>query len=129
MILDTSFLIDVLRGDDSVQGRLDTIDESGPPRVSAISVMELWEGIQLADSTAAERAGVRDLLEELHELPFDRECAIEAGTVNAELLDAGERVDLADVQIAATARVHELPVVTANADHFERVDGIRVLDY
>lgn len=129
MILDTSFLIDVLRGDGSVENLVETIDETGPPRVSAISVMELWEGIRLADSTAAERTGVRDLLEGLHELPFDRECAIEAGTINAELLETGERIELPDVQIAATARVHNLPLITGNADHFERIDGLRVIDY
>jgi predicted nucleic acid-binding protein len=83
---------DVLRGVEAVRELLDTLDESGPPRVSAISVMGLWERIHLSDSTAA------------------------------------ERIVLADVQIAATARVHDLPVVADNADHFERVDGVRPVD-
>lgn len=129
MILDTTFLVDVLRGDESVDELVGTIDESGTPRVSAISVMELWEGVQLADTVAAERAGVRDLLEGLHELPFDRECAIEAGSISARLREDGERVETADLQIAATAMIHELPVVTGNVDHFERIAGVRVVDY
>lgn len=129
MILDTSFLVDVLQGEESVEDLVNTIDETGPPRVSAVSVMELWEGIHLADSADAERAGVRELLEGLHEVPFDRECAIEAGTINAALQEAGQRIELADVQIAGTARVHGVPVVTGNADHFDRIADVRVVDY
>ena len=34
-----------------------------------------------------------------------------------------------DVYIAATALTQELPVVTANVDHFERVDDVRVVDW
>lgn len=30
--------------------------------------------------------------------------------------------DLHDVYIAATARPEQLPVLTANVDHFERID-------
>lgn len=31
--------------------------------------------------------------------------------------------------IAATALVHEVPAVTENVDHFERVDGLAVETY
>jgi len=129
MILDTAFLIDVLRGDETVEETVRTVDESGSARVSTISIMELWEGIQLADSTDGERAAVRELLDGLHEVPFDRACAIEAGTIDAALRQSGTTIETPDVQIAATARVHDEPVVTRNVDHFERIDGVSIVDY
>jgi tRNA(fMet)-specific endonuclease VapC len=33
------------------------------------------------------------------------------------------------VYIAATARSEELPVLTANVEHFERIDDVRVVDW
>ncbi|TYT62887.1 type II toxin-antitoxin system VapC family toxin [Natrialba swarupiae] len=129
MILDSTFLIDVLRGSSDVAELIEDVDASGAPFVSAVTVMELHEGIHLADSTDDERATVRKLLTDIDELPFDRECAIRAGRINADLVSSGEPIDETDVMIAATALVHDYPVVTRNVDHFERIDGLTVRSY
>ena len=55
-------------------------------------------------------------------LPFDLVTATRWGRLAAEL---GRRD--ADLQIAATALVHDLTVVTRNARHFEAA-GVRILD-
>ncbi|WP_246999615.1 PIN domain-containing protein [Halosolutus gelatinilyticus] len=91
--------------------------------------MELWEGIHLAESTDRERTVVKNLLGDLREVPFDRECATVAGEINATLRRDGAPIEDADVMIAATARVHDVPVVTNTVDHFERVDGLEILTY
>jgi tRNA(fMet)-specific endonuclease VapC len=115
MILDSTFLIDVLRGDEQVSERVAEIDAAGTPC--------------LADASASERDAVEDLLENLTELPFDRRCAMEAGRVNAGLIRDGERIDEADVMIAATALVHDHGVVTRNVDHFDRIEPVAVVTY
>ena len=46
--------------------------------------------------------------------------------MRAHLEDAGERLADADLQIAATAIVHGLAMVTGNVRHFERVPGLVV---
>ncbi len=129
MILDTTFLVDVLRGESDVAERLETVDETGTPFVSAVTMMELAEGIRLADASAAEREAVTALLEDVNELPFDRASAMRAGDINARLIDAGEAVDETDVMIAATALVHGYPVVTRDVGHFDRIDDLEVLSY
>ena len=129
MILDTSFLVDVLRGEDTVEEAVRTVDERGTAQVSAVTVMELWEGIHLAESSERERTVVTNLLTDLRELPFDRECATTAGELNARLQRDGAPIEDADVMIAATALVHDVPIVTANVDHFERLDGLEILTY
>lgn len=91
--------------------------------------MELAEGIRLADASDTERRAVEDLIEEVTEIPFDRECAMRAGELNADLVAAGEPVDETDVMIAATALVHGYPVVTRNRSHFDRFDGLEVVSY
>ncbi|PSP31482.1 VapC toxin family PIN domain ribonuclease [Halobacteriales archaeon QH_10_67_22] len=129
MILDTTFLVDLLHGSETVSERVTDLDTSGTPFVSSITVMELFEGVHLADMADAERTAVTDLLTETNELPFDRECAMRAGEINASLVESGSVIDETDVMIAATALVNDYPVVTRNVDHFERVDGLEVVSY
>jgi tRNA(fMet)-specific endonuclease VapC len=129
MILDTTFLVDVLRGDSDVASRLEAVEESGAAFVSAVTIMELAEGIRLAEASDAERRAVIELLEEVTELPFDRPCAMRAGELNADLVASGDPVDETDVMIAATALVHGYPVVTRNRSHFDRFDGLEVVSY
>ena len=129
MILDSAVLIDVLRGSSDVAELIEDVDARGTPFVSAVTVMELHEGIHLADATADERTKVRQLLTDINELPFDRECAVRAGRINADLVSSGEPIDETDVMIAATALVHDYPVVTRNAARFERIDGLTVRTY
>jgi len=129
MILDTTFLVDVLRGEDTVAALEDELDASGTPHASSITIMELYEGVHLADTTETQREGVENLLTEITELAFDRACAMQAGRLDAELVSAGEPIDETDVMIAATALVHDRPVVTRNVDRFERIDDVEVVTY
>ena len=129
MILDSTFLIDVLRGDASVSELIEEIDASGTPFVSAVTVMELHEGVHLADATDAERSRVSELLAGINELPFDRACATRAGEISAGLVSAGAPIDETDVMIAATALLSDRPVLTRNVDHFDRIDGLDVVTY
>lgn len=129
MILDTTFLVDVLRGREDVTARVEDLDARGTPSVSSVTVMELWEGIQLSDASDPELAAVESLLTDIDEFPFDRDCAMTAGELNATLLQSGEPVDVTDVMIAATCLVHDRPVVTRNVDHFERISDLDVVTY
>lgn len=129
MILDTTFLIDVMNSEEDVAELVADLDESGTSMVATPTVMELWEGIHRADSTTAEREAVQKLLEDLREVPFDRECAMKTGEINARLASAGKPIDVEDVMIGATALAHGVPVVTRNVSHFERIDGLEVVSY
>lgn len=129
MILDSTFLVDVLRGEGTVEELLGEVDTSGPPFVTSVTIMELYEGIYLAESTERERAIVEELLDGVNEIPFDRACAKRAGQINAELVTTGQPVDETDVMIAATALDYDLPVVTRNVDHFDRIEALDVLSY
>lgn len=129
MILDTTFLIDVLRGREDVTARVEELDARGTPGVSSVTAMEIWEGIQLSDASDDESAAVESLLTEIDEFPFDRDCAMAAGEINATLQRKGKPVDETDVMIAATGLVYDRPIVTRNVDHFERISDIDVVTY
>lgn len=130
MIEDTSFVIDVLRGDADALAVLDLIErESRPEKVSAVTVLELFEGVARADVPAEKRDAVTDVLESKHVVAADQAVMRKAGRLSGELISDGEQIDREDCVIAATALVEDEPVVTRNVDHFERVPGLAVESY
>lgn len=129
MILDTTFVIDVLNGDPSAERRRIELDERGDAAVSAVSVFELIEGAYLSDRTDDELATILEFLSRLHVLSVDREIALLAGELSAELIGRGERVEAEDVLIAATAVKNDESILTRNIDHFERLEGVAVESY
>ena len=51
MIQDTTFVIDILRGDDGAEALLSVLEsESRPQKVSAMTVLELYEGVARANT-------------------------------------------------------------------------------
>ena len=129
MILDTSFLVDVLRGEEATHDWVDFLDEEGLGVVTAISVMELWEGIHLTDATASEREAVEALLSGLHHADFDRPSAMRSGRTSVELSREGQSAQVEDVMIAAIATELGQPVLTRNVADFERLPDVAVDTY
>ena len=129
MILDTSVIIDVLRGADGVSEWEAELDESGSAAVTPISVMELWEGVHRSTASERERERVETLLTGLTEVPFGRSAAMRAGKLSAELSAAGTPIEVEDLMIAAIAIENGEAVLTGNAAHFERIAGLTVETY
>lgn len=129
MILDTSFLIDVLSGEEAVKEWEAELSESSQGTITSISVMELWEGVSLADANESERDRVQELLDGLNHAAFDHEGALLAGELNAKLAEKGTPIETADVMIAAIALDRDEPVLTRNEDHFDRVEELTVESY
>ncbi len=129
MILDTSFLIDMLRGAPAMEDWERTLEDQGASMATAISVMELWEGTLLAGASQEERNHVNGLLSDLRVIGFDSQSARRAAEIEVELVERGTPIDLEDVMIAGIAKAHDEPVLTGNPAHFERVDGLVVESY
>lgn len=132
-LLDTSVLVDIDRG--GVDDRVATLDDTGRHAISMVTVTELRLGadMQYEQGTDAHQQGHDDLdrlLARFDVLPITRPIATKAATIIATLQQDGQRLDdLHDVYIAATALTQNLPVVTANIDHFERIDDLGVVDW
>ena len=127
-LLDTSVLVDILRGDESVSARFRA---SSPTQlvVSAISTGELMTGAALARNTHRELFSVDLLLRPLRELPLDAKTARRAGLLNVMLRRAGTPIGTSDRLIAATALEHDAVVVTSDVRDFMRVPGLIVEDW
>jgi predicted nucleic acid-binding protein len=128
MILDTSFLIDVLRGNPGTEDIEHQIDKKGAT-VTPITIMELWEGIQRTERTDMEQQKVEELLDGLNKAEFTTVAAKTAGTLNAQLHEQGTPIDIEDIILGAIAHHRDEPIVTANVDHFKHIPDTELLTY
>jgi len=102
--------------------------------LSAISVEEIREGIEMMDPGRKKRRLDRwlidDVLTEYREgiLPIGVEIADLCGRILAAEEKEGFHPDVSDAYIAATARVHGMSLATLDRKHFERL-GVDLVEF
>lgn len=130
MIQDTSFIVDLLRDDGDALELLDVLErESRPQKVSAVTVLELYEGVARSGTPESKGEAILGVLDTKHVVSAGGTVMRKAGTLSGELIDDGRRIEREDCIVAATALLEDEPVVTRNRDHFERVPGLEVREY
>lgn len=129
MILDSTFVHDVLRDDSDAIDRLVELRNSETPvALSALTVFEV--GVGLRGESAQYRAEFDERIDELVVLPVTETVARRAIAIQHDLLDQDHRIGARDVLIAGTAVGSPDPrVLTRNVDEFARVDGLDVNGY
>ena len=130
MILDTSFLVDVMNTDDAALRKVDEIEADGiEQNVPAMTLQELYIGVGASDLPERERRKIEYVVESRPIVPTTEEIARKAGRIDGRLRKRGERIDLGDATIGVTGVVRDEPVVTGNPDHFQRIPGLDVESY
>jgi len=94
---------------------------------SAVVVGELYRGAFRSSAAARHLKSIDErVLPAVTVLSYDSAAARVYGQISAELEGAGRRLADADLQIAATALLHDLELVTGNLRHFSRVPGLHI---
>jgi tRNA(fMet)-specific endonuclease VapC len=128
----------MLDADVIIRGERGTLDlaawmsqhESEGFEVAAITVAELWHGVERA--TGEHRANreryIREILEELPMIPYTETTALEHARIWASLESSGQMIGDYDLIVAATAVERGSAVATFNKRHFQRVPGLKVIE-
>ncbi len=125
--LDSSFLVDFLRGRPEAVERLQVLEGRREPKyVCPPAAAELLIGAALAGDRAW--AKTETFLASLNWLPFDAESCRVAGRIGSALVDAGEPLGIADLFIAAITIRHADRLLTRDRS-FARVKGLAVETY
>ena len=123
VLIDTSLLIDHLRRTKKDRTVFYQAARRYECVVSAITEFEFRAG-----STAANHEFVAELLDLTPVLPLDSACVSAAVTIYRDLRASNQLIALPDLLIAATAVAHQLPLLTLNLSHFERINSLKLLD-
>jgi tRNA(fMet)-specific endonuclease VapC len=124
-MLDTNIISDLIRNPQGKAAK--RIAKVGEDNIctSIIVAAELRYGCAKSGSDRLLRV-VEDLLGEIDVLPLEIPADSEYGGIRAELEAAGRPIGANDLLIAAHAYATGAIIVTANADEFKRVRGLKV---
>lgn len=129
-LMDTTFLIDLMRGRERAVDLLEKLDEEDDAiAIATTTLAEFFRGLATVDLTAAEKRRVADVVRGRPILPLDAAAAARAGQLDAELWARGEPLDPEDAAIAGIALTRDEVLVTRRAREFGRVDGLRLRTY
>jgi len=98
--------------------------------VAAITVAELWHGVERATGThkITRQRYLDAVLESLPIIPYTEQTAYEHARIWAELEAAGKMIGFYDLVVGATAMVRGSEVATFNKRHFGRIKGLSVIE-
>jgi predicted nucleic acid-binding protein len=119
-LVDTSVLIDYLRGHQAAAELLETERVAAPLHASEITRLEVLAGMR-----ATEEDETRSLLSTLRWHAVDAEVTEEAGSLGRRWLASHHTIGSADLAIAATAIRAGCRLLTRNVRHFPMFDGLR----
>jgi predicted nucleic acid-binding protein len=115
VLLDTTVLIDILRGRPEALARVNRLAREGEtPVTCAINVDEVLRGLRPHEEEAAQR-----LLRGLMTVPLGRAEAVRAGRWRRESSERGVTVSQSDCLIAAAAVAVGARLATGNPRHFQ----------
>jgi tRNA(fMet)-specific endonuclease VapC len=122
MLIDTDFLVGLLRGDSEA---VSVAEEINLPKTSIMNVFELYYGAEKAANPKKALLEVERLVDATELLPFDIGSAREASKIQAALNKEGRSIGIIDTLIAGVATAHKEEILTRNIEHFSRVKGLK----
>lgn len=128
MLLDSTFINDLVRGRADADRTLDElIDRGTPVTLSSLTVFEV--GIGLRGEAKQYRQGFSTMVDGIETADLGVAETRRALSIQCDLYARGEPISAVDVLIAGTAAERGESVLTRNVDEFERVDAIGVETY
>jgi tRNA(fMet)-specific endonuclease VapC len=99
---------------------------------SVVTISELLMGVLRANTEERKQRRstfVEAIISRVVVLDFTLGCARVHAEIYSELAKNGQMIGAHDLIIAATARHHDLSILTDNVDEFSRVPGLRVIPF
>jgi len=120
VIVDTSILIDFLRGDSRASEAMRRWRSGGELHASEITRLEVLAGLRPSD-----QARTRATRSALVWHPVDEAIAAGAGALGRQWLASHNSIDAADLAIAATAIALDAELATRNVRHFPMFPALK----
>ncbi len=128
-LLDTDICIYILNGPtEALQNHFKNVMKKRIC-VSTLTEAELYYGSLHSSRPDKNRERVVMFLAPLEILPFDSKAAFFFAEIKETLTRRGKPSGVFDMLIAATARAHDLTLITNNTKHFDKISGLSVQNW
>ena len=128
-LIDTNIVSMFLRGHDVIKRNMATyLATRRSPRISIITLYEIESGLAHRDAHK-QLARFRQFSADCTLHPLTEETVRISAKIYADLRKIGKTLDDLDLLIAGTALAEDLMVVTRNRKHFDRIEGLEVVDW
>ena len=125
MVIDTSIFIEFLRAKAKKSTVLYRLAEEDFLCTTSITIFELLMGA----TDLNKKKDIEILTKDLIILPFTDQSAIDAGNIFHNLRRNNKLIEFRDIFIASICISNDLPLVTTNLKHFERIEGLKLHNY
>lgn len=125
-LLDTNVWIGYLKG---VPALVERIQAEPQIFISSISLGELYYGARKSQRVEANLGRVEIIRNEIPFFELDSVVAGVYGVIRTDLERQGTPIGPNDLWIAATAKAHDLVLVSRNQREFARIAGLRLDDW
>lgn len=130
MLLDTSFLVDLLAGRPEAKSLSAELDSEGHAlRIPTPVLFELWQGAIRSSKSELEKSRVEDLLLAFEVAPLGVAEAQAAGNIQAARAGRGRPLGTVDVLVAGIAAARGEAVVTGDAGLASLAPEVTVRQY
>ncbi|MFH0836948.1 MAG: PIN domain-containing protein [Candidatus Aenigmatarchaeota archaeon] len=130
MIVDTTFVIDIMRKDEKALFRLKQLVSRGEPQIiTAPTLFELYSGIMQSNKPDVEKQKVLQMLSNLIIWHFDAESAKKSGEIDGGLCREGKKIDPIDSMIAGIAIAKGERLLTRNIKDFSKIVELDIETY
>ena len=128
ILLDTDHCVFLLRGRREVCAAFEA-HGAEEPGISIITVGELYFGALRSARPDSNREICQAFIDRVTIVPLDQRVMLRFAQIKAVLAARGEMLEDPDLLIAATALQHETRLITHNASHFARIEGLHLDDW
>jgi len=112
--LDSDIMIELLKNNQIIIERLQNAQATFS--TTPINILELWNGRK-----KSEEQKIEGLINQLEIIPMKKEEGEKAGDITKKLRGNGEIIDMRDIIMAAICIQNNIPLMTLNTNHFERL--------
>ncbi len=122
ILVDTSILIDFFRKQNKKKSLLYTLQQERTIYISAVTEFEFLAGVKDENVRS-----IKQFFVGLNVLDFDSNTSVIASSIYKRLKSKNRLIEFRDIFIGATALAWDLDLATLNLEHFNRIDGLRLL--
>jgi tRNA(fMet)-specific endonuclease VapC len=123
VLIDTSIVIEHLRKQNRQKSILYNIVDTYALFISTIVEFELY----VVATDESKRRDIQEILAWCVVLPFTSNIAQTAAVIYQQLRAKNQQLEIRDILIAATALAHDLPLMTLNTGHFNRISVLKLV--